>query len=125
MIIYQYRIYHQDLLNNPQLLYIFGDNEARIGMGGQAGQMRGEPNAFGIPTKKSPSICWHDADFEQNKLTIDLALTTLKTYIDSGRTIVFPSDGIGTGLARLYETAPLTFDYLTAKLLELGIKNGN
>ena len=35
--------------------YVFGDNMERRGLGGQAGVMRGEPNAIGVPTKWSPS----------------------------------------------------------------------
>jgi len=41
--------------DNPDMVFIFGDNDERDGMGGQAGEMRGERNAIGIPTKKKPS----------------------------------------------------------------------
>lgn len=40
---------------NPDVLYLFGDNDIRKGFGGQAKEMRGEPNAMGISTKKLPS----------------------------------------------------------------------
>ena len=36
-------------------IFLFGDNLARSGFGGQAAQMRAEPNAIGLPTKKLPS----------------------------------------------------------------------
>jgi hypothetical protein len=54
MIIYQSRIYRADLRANPDVLYVFGDNAIRRGYGGQAGEMRGEPNARGVATKWSP-----------------------------------------------------------------------
>jgi hypothetical protein len=40
-ILYQHRIYRMDLIANPNILYVFGDNTKRVGMGGQAGEMRG------------------------------------------------------------------------------------
>lgn len=40
---------------NRDKLFLFGDNLERRGLGGQAAAMRDEPNAIGIPTKKSPS----------------------------------------------------------------------
>ena len=40
---------------NPDKIFLFGDNLLRVGLGGQAGATRGEPNAVGIPTKKTPA----------------------------------------------------------------------
>ena len=54
-ITFQERITRADLRANPDTLYVFGDNMRRRGMGGQAAEMRGEPNAVGIPTKWRPS----------------------------------------------------------------------
>jgi hypothetical protein len=34
---------------------VFGDNGRRIGFGGQAKEMRGEPNAIGVATNWEPS----------------------------------------------------------------------
>jgi hypothetical protein len=53
-------IYRSDLILNPNVLFIFGDNMLRIGLGGQAREMRGQPNAIGIPTKQSPGTAPHD-----------------------------------------------------------------
>lgn len=41
--------------------YVFGDNFARKGYGGQAGEARNEPNAIGIPTKRNPG--WAEKDY--------------------------------------------------------------
>ena len=46
MIIMQYRIYRSDLELNPDILYCFGDNDHREGLGGQAKECRGEKNSF-------------------------------------------------------------------------------
>ena len=37
---------------NPDVLYLFGDKLLRKGLGGQAKEMRGEPNTLGIVSKK-------------------------------------------------------------------------
>ncbi len=54
MIIFQKFIYREDLKNNQGVIYLFGDNDMRRGRGGQAKEMRGEPNSIGIRVKKSP-----------------------------------------------------------------------
>jgi hypothetical protein len=123
LIIYQHRIWRQDLRRNPNIVYVFGDNEWRIGLGGQAREMRGEPNAHGVATLKSPGLPWSDNDFDANCAVINADLREL--FDREARVIVFPSDGIGTGLARLNTSAPRTFAYLGDRLRDLfGVENG-
>jgi hypothetical protein len=43
-----------DIRAYPGVLVTFGDNLERLGLAGQAGAARGEPNAVGIPTKHGP-----------------------------------------------------------------------
>lgn len=123
MIIYQSMIYRADLQANPNAIYVFGDNEQRYGLGGQAKEMRGEPNALGIATLKSPGVPWTDERFYNNRNFIDIGVTALKYHINAGDTIVFPMDGIGTGFARMKQSAPRSFNYLRNELAEIGIKN--
>lgn len=109
---------------HPEKVFLFGDNLERRGFGGQAAAMRGEPNAFGIPTKKSPrnadAAFFTDREFEQNKAAIDDAFTRLiGAASDAIRSIVVPSNGLGTGRARLDKRAPRTFAYLQGRLAEL------
>jgi hypothetical protein len=110
--------------SNRHKLFLFGDNLERRGFGGQAAAMRGEPNAIGIPTKRSPSYkdsaFFSDDEFEQNKIAIDAAFVEVTNAItDSIRVIVIPSDGLGTGRAQLDKRAPRTFAYLQKRLDEL------
>ena len=42
--------------NNPQKLFLYGDNLEQKGYNGQAKEMRGEPNTIGIPTKNKPTM---------------------------------------------------------------------
>lgn len=93
------------------VLFVFGDNFHRAGLGGQAKEMRGEPNAVGLVTKGTPGH--NEADYLTNA---DLgrvihegraAVGVLISHLLLGGTVVWPQDGIGTGLARLQEKAPL------------------
>lgn len=109
---------------NRDKLFLFGDNLERRGFGGQAAAMRGEPNAVGIPTKKSPSYrddpFFSDEEFEQNKASIDAAFAEIMNAVtDSIRVIVIPSDGLGTGRAQLDRRAPRTFAYLQKRMTDL------
>jgi len=105
----------EDLRNNPNKIYIFGDNTEGWGKGGQA-IVRDEPNAFGISTKDSPTQFMSDDNFEANKAKIDADIAAIKA---DGRPIVFPEDGIGTGRADLQNKAPRTWAYLQKELNKL------
>lgn len=122
-VIYQKLICREDLKRNSNVLYLFGDNMARKGLGGQAKAMRGEPNAVGIRTKVSPdtdiSAYWTDRTFERNTQNIDDDLRRVKDHLDNRGVIVIPADGIGTGLACMFQTCPQTFAYLQERLNSL------
>jgi hypothetical protein len=104
---------------HPDKIFLFGDNLEGKGMGGQAFAMRGEPNSIGIPTKKKPTYEWDaymsDDEYEENIKNIDIAFAK----IPKGKIIVIPKAGLGTGLAKLPEKAPRTFEYLKKKLADL------
>ena len=109
---------------NRDRIFLFGDNLAGKGFGGQAAAMRGEPNCVGIPTKKFPSsrdgAFFTDLEFEQNKAAIDHAIEDLFHRISKAeQTIVIPADGLGTGRAQLESRAPQTFAYLQKCLRDL------
>ncbi|EGC28562.1 hypothetical protein DICPUDRAFT_13427, partial [Dictyostelium purpureum] len=97
-------------------LYVFGDNDLKMGCKGQA-IIRYLPNTIGIPTKKKPSkhanSYYTDSEFELNKTKIDNAIKELFEKSKNYKYIVFPSNGFGSGLAELDKRAPNTFKYLT------------
>lgn len=104
--------------NHPDWLFVFGDNIERKGRGGQAAACRGKVNAIGIPTKWAPQrdkySYFRDADL------LDVAPTILQGFCDirrallEDRTVVFPKDGLGTGLAELPTKAPAIFSLVQA-----------
>ncbi len=110
-----------DVRNNPNKIFIFGDNNLRYGLGGQA-IIRQEPNTLGIRTKGSPnnnpSSFYSDDNYEDNIARISEDKKNINKKIKEGYTIVFSDGGYGTGLADLKNKAPKTFDFLNKRLLE-------
>ena len=99
--------------NHPDFLFVFGDNLAKKGLGGQAREMRGEPNAIGIATKRSPSMN-SDAFFSDSDIhnvivmgAIKDSFRILEFHLLSGDVVVIPKNGVGGGLANLPVNAPL------------------
>lgn len=105
--------------NNPDKIFIFGDNNARMGKGGQA-VIRDLENSVGLRTKKGPSRkpagYFTDNEYEQNIKNINEDILLIKSLAMQGKTIVFSKNGYGTGLALLEEKAPKTFEYLCESL---------
>jgi hypothetical protein len=111
--------YTSELLKaNPDKIYVFGDNNQRQGKKGQA-SVRDEANAMGISTKLRPSAdedaFMTDNQIKANAAIIDSDIAKIKA---TGKTVVFPKDGLGTGLAALKSKAPNTYEYLVIRLKE-------
>jgi hypothetical protein len=107
-VVFQKWVTRSNLRDNPQNIYVFGDNVQRSGMGGQAKEMRGEPNALGVVTKWAPSLAAR-AFFDDSaacKMRVERDLLRVQKVLDLGKTVVVPADGIGTGLAHLHIVAP-------------------
>lgn len=104
------------LRDSPDTLFVFGDNMNRIGFGGQAREMRGEPNAVGIPTKWYPAIhskaFFTDADLLKVKAQIDEAFSRITSHLAAGGEVIWPKAGVGTGLADLKNRAPKIWAYI-------------
>ena len=116
-------IFRSDLQNNPGVFYLFGDNCERVGMGGQAKEMRHEPNAIGVATKLTPTsgsnAFFSDDTFTEHALTINSDLKRAFIVRDAGHLIIIPEDGLGTGLSELPTRAPHTNRFLERMLERL------
>lgn len=101
------QMYTKELLRaSPEKIFVFGDNMRRYGKRGQA-MIRDEPNAYGIATKRYPSMDgW--AFFSDKEDELDCVLNDLRGLykLSQTRTIVFPIAGIGTGLAQMEKRSP-------------------
>jgi len=116
---------------HPDWIFVFGDNSMRVGKGGQAKEMRGEPNALGVRTKEKPLFSedayWTDKGNYSNRMTrterncelIWEDLLKVLYLLRENKTVVFPKDGIGTGMAELETRAPRTYKYLQDRINEL------
>lgn len=116
-------ITRDDVRRRRDCVFVFSDDETRKGRGGQAHACRGEPNAIGIRFKKGPgdhvSFAWSDADLDANCRKIDEDVAAVRRALEDGLTVVFPKAGIGTGVCRLEDVAPLTALHLRRRLTEL------
>lgn len=111
IIIFQKVIKRDDLRANREVTYLYGDNCKRRGYGGLAREIRDEPNALGVRTKKHPgrndSDYFTDDELSSNCRMIRDDLSAITTEV-----VVVPTAGIGTGLAELQTRAPMTLDYI-------------
>lgn len=109
---------------NPAKVFVFGDNLAGYGTAGQA-CIRKEPNAFGIPTKRYPST--HEgAYFSDSPCEMEHVKKSLRQlYSVSKRyTIVFPENGVGTGMAKMPTKSPEIFKEMCEILMtHMNIRN--
>ena len=114
------RFVREDLKAHPDRLYVFGDNFQQRGLGGQAAACRGEPNAVGIPTKRSPRMTQtsflSDNDYDEWQRRCAPIFAALEQALREGREVALPADGIGTGLAQLEKKAPRIWHALQFRL---------
>ena len=114
----------KDTKKYQDYIFIFGDNDEGSGMGGQA-CIRYESNALGIPTKKKSSSAknayYNDEEFFLNVNNINKNIKKILNKCKTSRFkgIFLPKDGLGTGLAKLDEKAPLTYKYLKLAITAL------
>ncbi len=105
----------QDVRQHPQRQYVFGDNFVREGKKGQA-IIRDEPNAIGVRTKYLPSMkdnaFFSDREYDMLTAAIDDDFVPIYKSLIEGRLVIFPADGLGTGLADLPNKAPKVFAHL-------------
>ena len=113
------RYTREEIQSNPDKIYVFGDNLARQGYGGQAKEARDEPNAIGIPTKFSPYDFLTDDDFDAWLPIAIQDCNRIRKAQEDGKTIVWPKDGIGTGLAALEKHAPKIWRKLQEMIADL------
>jgi hypothetical protein len=105
--------------------FVFGDNLVKKGLGGQAREMRGEPNAVGIATKRSPSMnsdaFFSDSDIH-NVIVMDAikdSFRILESHLLSGGVVVIHKNGVGGGLANLPVNAPLIDKFIKSSIERL------
>jgi hypothetical protein len=100
-----------DLLRaNPHRVYVFEDTLDCSSSLGQA-MVRGEPNACGIPVRKSPGLTCK-AVFSDQDDEFEAVTEALRHLYRTGRnlTVVFPHTGIGHGPYGLVNHSPKIYE---------------
>lgn len=105
-------------------VFLFGDNVADSNSGyvprSTQAVIRGLPNALGICTKHTrftdESAYLTDADWEWFTAQVTWQIGQA---LESGKDIVIPAGGIGTGKAQLKRRAPQCYRYLQLALRDL------
>lgn len=111
-VVRMHRICRSDVKADRNTVYVFGDNMEGRGLGGQAREMRGEPNAIGVPTKWRPGREERDYFTDDDAKDRDVwhaihgAFERMRAALAEGRNVVIPFDGLGPGLAELPTRAP-------------------
>lgn len=116
---------------HPETTFVFGDNLLGFGMGGQA-IIRGQSNAFGVPTKRKPSMARGSFFEEGSDSDLDAVLQSLSvlwTRLQSGLSVVFPVNGdgdvsLGLERAELRERAPSIYDTIVRHVHEMCAAHG-
>lgn len=112
---------------HPDLTFVFGDNLLGFGKGGQA-IIRDEPNAFGVPTKRRPSMAPGSFFEEGNVADLDAVLGPLSIlwkHLREGLSIVVPvtkAGDVSLGLERaeLRTRAPSIYNTICHHVREMG-----
>lgn len=113
-----------DINKMSDYIFLFGDNDLRIGNGGQA-IIRGIKNTQGVRTKKAPSNSedsfYTDIEYKENCKKIEEDFNELYEKIrkENYKGVVISESGLGTGLAELDKRAPKTFLFLEKKIEDL------
>ena len=111
----------EDTKAHPNKLYVFGENQkqqySRSAGGGQA-CIRPLDNTYGFCTLYNIGSYWTDDSYSKNLVSIERDIFELKERSKHYDAIVFPYSGLGTGRANMQKSCPLTFLYLSMRLIK-------
>lgn len=108
------------------LIFVFGDNLKRVGMGGQA-IIRTQPNAQGVATKRLPSMAPSAFFSETNENDLDSVVDDLAevwSALKEGLTVVIPvtaegKPSLGLERAELPQRAPSIYNTICMHVKEM------
>lgn len=107
--------------DNPNKLYIFGENKKQKGtnsIGGGQAIIRGLTNTYGFCTLGGIGEFWHDDKLGDNIRNIISEILDIERKSLDFDTIVFPKYGLGTGRANMILSCPMTFNYMNILLFK-------
>ena len=103
-----------DVRNNPDKIFVYGDNNLRMGKSGLS-SMRDMPNTLGIRIKKGPSEktagFYLDSDIDIIKKILIDDITSIKLKMISGKKIVLSSIGYGN-VEKINDKSSVIYNYI-------------
>ena len=109
---------------NPDIIFVFGDNLQGRGKGGQA-VLRDNPNVLGVPTKRYPGRSQGDyfTGSPDEARAVTNSIDEIDRLVKAGKTVAIPVDGgqisLGTGLAELNTRAPELLSYIQGSINQI------
>jgi len=97
------KITEEFLNRNPDIIFVYGDNDLHVGKGGAA-VLREHPQARGFITKRRPSMD-DDAFYRPDNYTdkLDREIKRLEEFADANRDKLILVSRVGAGLANKYD----------------------
>lgn len=106
---------------NDKTIFIFGENQAQQNMGYKGGGqaiIRTCFNAYGFCTLSEIGKFWNDKNYSDNIIQIETDIKMIKrTLLEGFDSVCFPQYGLGTGRASMQSKCPMTFIYMSKRLL--------
>lgn len=119
--IYEKKWTIENVKNEPKTLFVFEDNNLRVGNSDKSSLIRGLKNTSGIRVKKGPSknniAFYTDNEYNENIKNIDEDIFEIKKKSKNYDKIAFYEEGYGNISSRLEDVAPKTYKYLYQSLI--------
>lgn len=98
-----FRVTRQFLDENPSVIFVFGDNDRRNGMGGAA-SLRYHSQSYGFITKRAPSNQLHSF-YKQDEYQeiLEWEIAKLVAMIETESDKLFYISALGSGLANRFD----------------------
>jgi len=115
MIIYQKRVYPEDLESNPQVYYLFSDNDKRNGHW----KFRENKNFLGIRIKNDEhsfdDSYWSDTTYEDNISKIQMDFKKVQDILKQFIPVVYSDQTFNLNISEYQIKSPKTYKYFAKK----------
>jgi len=112
MLIYQKRVFPEDLQMNPSVYYLFSDNDNRSGHL----QFRQNSNFIGIRVKKDEhafdNSYWSDATYDANVLKIKHDFKIVNSLLLELAPVVYSNETFDINVSEYFKISPKTWAYI-------------
>jgi len=112
MLIYQRRVFPEDLQMNPSVHYFFADNDNRSGHW----QFRQNDNFIGIRVKKDEhafdNSYWSDSTYDMNILKVKHDFKIINSLLKELAPVVYSNETFDINASEYFKMSPKTWTYI-------------